>query len=124
MVDISSPPLSAQRADLVGHQGLLLEQAGGREVGLGSLSTPGFCHIHHTSSKIQHEPEPAQSLCVLLLQWREKCGVRFKYKLGSMTIKANAVSFVLTSIKVSSGSSGASKVTAPSRLAEMGSVKP
>lgn len=90
---IFSPPLSAQRADLVGHQALLLEQAGGRGVGLGSLITPGFCHIHHTSSKVQHESEPVQSLCVFLLQWREKCGVRLKLKLVSMTIKTKSSQF-------------------------------
>ncbi len=94
--EISSPPLSAQRADLVGNQTLLLEQAGGREVGLGILSTPGSCHLHHTASKVQHEPEPAESLCVFLLQWTQKCAVKLKHKLANMILsKNNAVIWCL-----------------------------
>lgn len=68
--DSALPPLSAQRADLICNQALLLQDGGLRNVLLllHHRGPAGSCHLHQTAGEVQREAQALNGVSVLLLR--------------------------------------------------------
>lgn len=72
------PPLSAQRADLICDQALLLQDGGRRNVLLllQRRGAAGSCHLHQTAGEVQREAQALNGVGVFLLR-ADRTGERF-----------------------------------------------